>query len=837
MNLLSFNILIVTIPIIYGQYFFNEHKIDHIIWCTKSEAEQYKCQNLTKILEYDRQRFDDSFLNLTCFMAFNTDECIHHIDRETAHITTLDAGDMFTAGRYNSLIPIMQEVSKGGFKHYYAVAVVKRDTLPDVHSLRDLRNKKACFPWVGSLAGWTVPLYTLQKHGGMEIKDCNNQVKTTAHFFNDSCAVNSLTDKYNPLGDNSDKLCSLCSGKVQSGRCTPADPYYGFDGAFRCLLEVGDIAFLRHTTVNEMLTGTEFRGQSVDNFQLLCKDGRRQPISEYLQCNWGEVPTDAIAVSSARPFDERKQFQKFLLKVSQLYGGQTGITFNNSSYSSNYDSRNQGTYNNNPSTRYDDNFNRKNRLDYGQSDRNSRNNDRYNNEGSRFGRIDDSFPTETNSIRNENTSLIENFKMFDSKIHGKQNLMFQDSSVGLELIKEEEQSFRNYLGAAIDYIYEIRNCPIGVMKLCVTSDAEYEKCHKMKIALKAQLLKPELTCFRGHSHIYCMQSIQQGAADVAVFDAGDVYTGGWFYQLIPFMSEVYNLGEPEYYVVAVGKEEDLDTELTYLKGKYTCHTGLNTAAGWTYPMAYLISNGWIRPYGCNSVRAAAEYFTKSCIPGAISNQYNKDIPYDSMCGLCHGSSFSYCRRDASEDYYGHTGAFRCLVEGGGQVAFVKHTTVSENTGGKRKEWWARNTLEDEFELLCPDGTRAEMSEYKTCNLGKVKANAIVARGGFGYNETELNAFINLFQYAQQLYGRKYVDEFSFSMFSSPAPYYDLIFQDATRQLQVIDKDKRSFDTYLGNDFLRARRITDCFASAPKAMSTNIFYTLTSLVLLSYLSLL
>lgn len=49
------------------------------------------------------------------------------------------------------------------------------------------------------------------------------------------------------------------------------------------------------------------------------------------------------------------------------------------------------------------------------------------------------------------------------------------------------------------------------------------------------------------------------------------------------------------------------------------------------------------------------------------------------------------------------GALRCLVEGGGDVAFVKHTTVAEVSDGKRNEWWARNALAGDFELLCPDG--------------------------------------------------------------------------------------------------------------------------------------
>jgi ABC-type phosphate/phosphonate transport system substrate-binding protein len=142
---------------------------------------------------------------LNCVKGYDSDECIKKIDTDEAHIMSLDAGEVFIAGRYSSLVPIMQETLEGGLNNFYAVAVVKKGTLPDVYHLRDLRNKKACFAYVGSQAGWNVPIHTLMKEGNMEVVDCNNHVKNAIKFFGNSCAVNSLINKYNPIGDNSDK--------------------------------------------------------------------------------------------------------------------------------------------------------------------------------------------------------------------------------------------------------------------------------------------------------------------------------------------------------------------------------------------------------------------------------------------------------------------------------------------------------------------------------------------------------------------------------------------------------------------------------------------------------
>lgn len=741
-----------------------------LTWCAVGSEELTKCAKFAEAVTQDKYLFKKRWMPVHCKQAANKAACMSLLDQELADITSLDGGEVFFAGKDHSLIPVLQEIYRDTGLYYYSVAVIKKGSLSDVTSLHNLRNKKACFPNVGSLAGWVIPIYTMMNDGGLQVVDCNNHVKSAIEYFGPSCAINSLIDRYNPIGDNSNRFCEICAGRISGEKCTPADPYAGFEGALTCLAEVGDIAFVKHTTVSEMTSSKkDLVSLTPDNFELLCKDGSRRPVNDYLNCNWGRVPTDALVISSAKQSEVKQAYQDFLQTAIKIYGGfnTTNSTVENSNiYNDPYYINKYNSYN-----------------------------------------TDKEFGVQQPTMTGFNMS--QSMPRYGKK----HNLLIQDMTLNLKVLDENDQTFSGYLKEALNAIYRIRHCPVNKMTLCVTSEPEYEKCTKMMIALKGQLLKPEMICYRGRSQIHCMQAIRSGIADVAVFDAGDVYTAGLYYDLIPFMSEVYNLGMREYHVLAVTKEDDPSTELTYLKGKYTCHPGIFTGAGWIIPLAYLISNKWIRSYGCDSARAASEYFSKSCVPGALSAEYASGIPRDNLCHLCHGSSYKYCKRDASEDYYGFTGAFRCLVEGGGDVAFLKHTTVYENTDGKRREWWARNMLNEDFQLLCPDGTRAPLKDYERCSLGKVKANAIVTRGSNGYSEEELNAYINLFTYAQQIYSRRSRDEFSFSMFASSAPYSDLIFQDAAQQLRVIEPEKRNYAQYLGKDFMRARRIVDCRASA------------------------
>ena len=65
---------------------------------------------------------------------------------------------------------------------------------------------------------------------------------------------------------------------------------------------------------------------------------------------------------------------------------------------------------------------------------------------------------------------------------------------------------------------------------------------------------------------------------------------------------------------------------------------------------------------------------------------------DNLCAACKDDCSS------KDDYSGYTGAFKCMFDGAGDVAFVKHTTTSGETS---KGYGS----DDDYEYLCKDGTR------------------------------------------------------------------------------------------------------------------------------------
>ncbi|XP_048486499.1 melanotransferrin isoform X2 [Plutella xylostella] len=795
----------VTEPSVEGQ--------DVLSWCTKSVLEQQKCEKLAAAVLLDKGLFGRDFIEIKCKQAFDTEECMTWVDRGEASLVALDAGDVYVAGRFHSLVPIVQELYGRGESYQYSVAVINKGGLPQVQgSLHALRGVRACFPGVGALAGWVMPIHVLMQEGGLKVTDCNNHVKSAISYFGDSCAPNSLKDMYNPIGDNSDQLCRLCAGGAGI-RCTLQDPYAGYEGALRCLVAnaSGEIAFVKDTTIQHALLSRRILGGiTEDHFELLCRDGSRRPVNQWEGCNWGRVPADALVTSSAASLRQRERYQNILKKLITLYGEPNSLN-KNSNRTSDYQSRLYDQYGNVQSTT------EFNRFAYDPFKRNDIQQSGYNRQEYEVDMNGVSTAAPFKMRVDGNGKPIElPFKLFES--NGTTDLLLQDATINFRILKEDEQSAKHilnnqYVGNQAERaVTGIRDCPVKRAVLCVTSDPEMDKCIKMRVALKAAYLSPTLVCWRGHSARHCARAIADGASDFALLDPADMLHAAAAHRLAPFMQEVYSSGDNWYYAVAVAKEQDPDTDVTYLRGKRSCHTGIGHAAGWLYPLAYMISNGWIRSYGCDGAHAASQYFSKSCAPGALSSEYvdSNSVPHENLCHLCHGASFRRCRRDASEPYYGHLGAVRCMVEGGGDVAFVRHTAPAEASGGRRREWWARDLLPDDLQLLCADGTRAKMHEYKTCNLGKVPGSVLMGRP----NHTELDTYSNLMVYTQQLYGASRTDDFSFSMFYSPPPYSDLIFSDAAVRLMPLPHSQRSADIVAGTALIRAARIVSC--DAPQA---------------------
>nr|XP_056707040.1 melanotransferrin [Euleptes europaea] len=391
------------------------------------------------------------------------------------------------------------------------------------------------------------------------------------------------------------------------------------------------------------------------------------------------------------------------------------------------------------------------------------------------------------------------FQMFDSTAYGGKNLLFKDSTT--HLVPVEQQTFQAWLGE--EYLHAVRGLDCDPTRLpsflrwCVLSTEEIWKCSQMAAAFKDKNLKPEIHCVSAASPEECMERIQKRDIDAVVLAGKDVYTAGKKYGLVPAAGERYADGDTNatYYAVAVVRR-DVSNAFTIheLKGKKSCHTGYQRMAGWNVPVGTLLRKGFLQPQGCSSLlQAVSTFFSASCVPVA---RRDDDYPA-SLCELCIGDDKGNhkCNASDQERYYGYAGAFRCLAEHRGDVAFVKHSSVFENTDGNNTASWASPLQSSDFQLLCPNGARAEVSQFAQCHWGQVPARAVMV-----HPDTNALAVYGLLSRAQDFFGNDTNGQ-GFKMFDS-ADFQgrDLIFRDSTVEIVPVGEET-TFSSWLEQQFL------------------------------------
>jgi melanoma-associated antigen p97 len=157
--------------------------------------------------------------------------------------------------------------------------------------------------------------------------------------------------------------------------------------------------------------------------------------------------------------------------------------------------------------------------------------------------------------------------------------------------------------AMLSRLYE---CPLRVLRWCVLSYYEKEKCRLMKNAFARKNIKPDIDCVSAKNTMECMSKIRQGIADIITVDPADAYRGQRYYQLVPLAAEDYGVDMESnvMYAVAVAKRTDLTTNLWNLRGKTICSSALGDLAGWHVPVDYLTAIKELFITHCQTNKAA-----------------------------------------------------------------------------------------------------------------------------------------------------------------------------------------------------------------------------------------
>lgn len=225
--------------------------------------------------------------------------------------------------------------------------------------------------------------------------------------------------------------------------------------------------------------------------------------------------------------------------------------------------------------------------------------------------------------------------------------------------------------------------PKKYVRFCVLSDLEKKKCMEFSQMAFSRTIRPQFGCVQRGKLEDCLKAVRDNEADIMTLDADEIDLAKREYSLKPIVSEVGS-GEGNdgsYYSVAVVRKGTPYQSFADLRGTRSCHPNYKNTAGYTAPLYTLVKQGLISQKNCSYIKGLSDFFVGgSCIPGA------RESGQPNFCQNCVGKiddkeavNFK-CMADSSEAFFDYAGAVRCLVANHGDVAFVTHESVMENSG-------------------------------------------------------------------------------------------------------------------------------------------------------------
>ncbi|RWS28374.1 transferrin-like protein, partial [Leptotrombidium deliense] len=370
----------------------------------------------------------------------------------------------------------------------------------------------------------------------------------------------------------------------------------------------------------------------------------------------------------------------------------------------------------------------------------------------------------------------------------------------IEEVPPDRQTWEKYLDNFVTSIEQpLPGCERRNVTFCVTSPTALSKCLDMQKVAYTRRIRPDVRCINpGDSRSACIEAIKNQKADVMTLDAGEMYQAARYEGLRPIARERNSYSNIASYAVAVIRAPSEITSLSMLVNSTSCHAGYNTIEGWIAPVGALIEEGLMEKFECDRAKQVSEFFSGSCVPGAIDYKYRLNATEVlQLCKQCVGDvrGEHFCFDSPSERFAGPAGAFRCLAEGRGDVAFVNHLIPFKYTDGRSFEFWTRSLRSDDFRLLCRQGGQGYLNDYEKCNLAKIPSNFIVMSSNASDNEYIDNVNV-VIQLSDEL-SRK--SEHSFKIFGTYYNVSDLIFSDTTTNIIALPEEsgyEEALDDYL-----------------------------------------